>query len=376
MSYTRSITGSVQWHTSGSVSYPASEHGGSVSYSDSGTVPVTINVHVDTTPFDASVATCNGSLLGLTGSVVAMNSAQCDAIQDSSKAISSHISGGFFSLIKSELSQNMAALFSKLNSGIMLVMEKTKLAKKQHEIMQNDYNRTLSRYVKVFSELDEECRRRILELDRSAYNLSEKVLKEQVSSMQTKFSMDVLTYSNDESVVNSRLLSACTKNKVGVVIENIGRNISQQMVYSKKMQKILRDAPFAGAKNASGDGAVGANGVAGVKNENAFFIPVLYTESLDFEAKTKKNENCYVADRLNNRDVETSKNISNFVQEYFVENKNLWKEQSKSEKENVKKVLSSLSENYLSESSDSDKNYRKRVYDVMMTLSSQEIKTC
>ena len=56
MSYSRNYSTTIAVHYSGSVSYPASEHGGSVSYSGTAYETVNVEVRVDTDPFDASVA--------------------------------------------------------------------------------------------------------------------------------------------------------------------------------------------------------------------------------------------------------------------------------------------------------------------------------
>ena len=79
MSYTESFSRSIAVHYSGTVTvnYPASEHGGSTTASYSGTAyeQVDVDIHVDTAPFDASVANCNNHVNGLTASVGAMNTA-------------------------------------------------------------------------------------------------------------------------------------------------------------------------------------------------------------------------------------------------------------------------------------------------------------
>jgi hypothetical protein len=62
MSYTRRyhevVTKTV------SVSYPASQNGGSTSVTVS--VPVDVNIHVDTLPFDSSINSCNNTVNTLT----------------------------------------------------------------------------------------------------------------------------------------------------------------------------------------------------------------------------------------------------------------------------------------------------------------------
>ena len=87
MRYTRRFTGYV--HYSGTVSYPASEHGGSVSYS--GEEPVYITIDVDTDAFDASVGNCNTAVNGLTSAVVATEAAQVESKRRAAKQIAATI---------------------------------------------------------------------------------------------------------------------------------------------------------------------------------------------------------------------------------------------------------------------------------------------
>jgi len=152
MSYSKTYNGSVSY--SGSVSYtysyPASEHGGSGSGTAhySGQVPVSVNLYVDTNPFDSSVADCSHSVRTLNGAVVAMNSSQVASIAKSANEVSSHIISGFFNMIASELSQNMAALAAKFKAVFELLTTKSSTLKKQQIVMQDDYSRISDRYNK------------------------------------------------------------------------------------------------------------------------------------------------------------------------------------------------------------------------------------
>ena len=101
MSYNRRFTRRVAVPYSGSmtVNYPASEHAGSktVYYNGTAYEDVEVDIHVDTSPFDASVAICNDHVNALTASVGAMNTAQCIAITENADKVSKSIIDGFFS---------------------------------------------------------------------------------------------------------------------------------------------------------------------------------------------------------------------------------------------------------------------------------------
>ncbi len=190
MSYSKSYSGSVPY--SGTVHYSASygpsEHGGTVSGSVgySGYVPVTVNLYVDTNPFDNSVNNCSKSVRNLNGAVIAMNSAQVASITRSANDVSGHIITGFFNMIGSELSQNMAALFAKFKSVFELLVTKSSTLEKQQLIMQDDYLRVSERYNQIFRNLDEELEKRIVALDKNVFEISKKVQGEQLHSETSK----------------------------------------------------------------------------------------------------------------------------------------------------------------------------------------------
>lgn len=341
MSYTRTMTGSVTWYTSGSVSYPASENGGSVSYSDSGEVPVTINVTVDTTPYDLSIKTCNTELGLLTSSVIATNSAQCKAIDTAAKDVSNHITKGFFTLIGSEISQLAAQLFSKMQSLIGFILERTKTINKQQKLMEQDYSRILSRYKKVFNDLDDECKKRVIELDKAAYTLATKTLENQILKPQTRDLAHFITYFNDTSLLNTKLLLSHTKSRVKDVENDMAKNIFQEVTYKNQLKKILHNKS--------------ANSMYEV------FAPVIYAKVVATEsADNTYTENYYMAQDLQNFFDPITKNIEDFAVGY-----NTWGVQSDLEKNSVRSIFNSFAEEYLGNEND---EYKNRVYKMMMEL--------
>ena len=169
MSYRRSYTGYV--HYSGTVSYPASQSGGSVSYS--GTEPVYITIDVDTNAFDASVDHCNDAVNALTGAVVATEAAQVESKRRASKQIASSIVKGFFEYVGADLSQKIKELASKCESLFFALMGHKENCLSKGKQMQDDYHRISKRYSKIFEDLDKETVSRIEVLDRPAFQFAE-----------------------------------------------------------------------------------------------------------------------------------------------------------------------------------------------------------
>lgn len=179
MSYSRSYseTITVRGSKSQSFSYPASEHGGSqtvtISYTEH--VPVNVNIHVDTSPFDSSVARCNTNVNQLTGSVIAAKTAQIIAIEENSKKIAGSIISGFFRYIRSDISQQIAELSQGIDANLAHLTELAKACLNKTKQMETDYNRISSRYLKVFEDLNNELSNRISELDKPTFTFKKEI---------------------------------------------------------------------------------------------------------------------------------------------------------------------------------------------------------
>lgn len=169
MSYSYSSHDTIAVHYSGSVRYPASENGGTVSYSGTEYEDITINIDVDTLPFDTSVAGCNSSVNILTGAVVATETAQIASINRNAEKVGNTIVEGFFKTIRSEISQQIMELSKKIESHLLHLNELKKSCVSKQRQMETDYNRISGRYLKIFDDLNNELSNRIYELNRPAF---------------------------------------------------------------------------------------------------------------------------------------------------------------------------------------------------------------
>lgn len=177
MSYRRSFTKTIPVHYSGSKSTTVSvgDQTRTVTVHYSGTVyeDVTVNVDVDTNPFDRSVSECNGTVGLLTGSVVATEAAQTASIHEKSRKVGKTIINGFFSTVKSEISQQIAELTSRAEASLIHLREMAQRCVDKQKQMEVDYQRLASRYSDIFRDLDKELENRIYELDRPTFKFKE-----------------------------------------------------------------------------------------------------------------------------------------------------------------------------------------------------------
>ena len=140
-----------------------------VEVADKDYLDVNVDLYVDDAPFNESARDCRNSVTELTGSVAAMNVAQVATIKKSGEKISQTIVGGFYNMVKSEISQQLAEMYSKFEALLARINSISKLVAVQKETMERDYSRISRQYLELFDGLDEALNRRIRSLDAPAF---------------------------------------------------------------------------------------------------------------------------------------------------------------------------------------------------------------
>ena len=342
MSYSESHHASIPYSGSVSYSYPPSEHGGSGTAHYSGNVSVNITINVNTLPFDGSVGQLNNSIDILTGSVVAMHSAQVAAIQTTATEVSSAIINGFFGTINSELSQQIQALNSAINAGLGLIMEQNKAVTDKNTAMENDYNRISSRYIRLFSDLDEECHKRIYALDKNSFNLSEKVNRELLNESANSASVNNLLLVDEIASSNMFFLVSSLNRKTSFVLRTLFDYISQESKINSLVDSFLFNEEI--------DKNISVN------------IPVIWSES-DMLEGSQVNHDIAIQNFL---DQEKKQIITNGIEQYCSGiNSSLWKPVAELEKNSINAEFNSLAESCFT---DSTNEIEKRIFNTMLSL--------
>lgn len=254
MSYRRSYTGYV--HYSGTVSYPASENGGSVSYS--GSEPVYITIDVDTNAFDASVGHCNNAVNALTGAVVATEAAQVESKRQASKQIASTIVKGFFDYVGADLSQKIKELSSKCESLFIALMGHKDNCLSKSKQMQDDYNRISKRYSKIFEDLDKETVSRIEVLDKPTFQFAESAQNLVDRNSNTEL-LGISTISANENIKLETVLSCShVKQQASVLLDKANCYLQGTYRLANSVRDMLADS----------------------QAENDILLPVMFVESV------------------------------------------------------------------------------------------------
>ena len=338
MSYTRRYSTSV--HFSGSVSYPASQNGGRVSYS--GSVPVNVDINVETDPFDGSINRFNQSIDVLSGSVVAMKTAQCLAIQQTGEEVSAAMINGFFGTIKTELSQQIQALSSAMQASFGLLVQQAKAVTGKQDVMEGDYNRISSRYIRLFDDLDNECYKRIYALDEPSFSISEKVQKELLSESSSNTA--ALNLLGIEEVTSSKtLLFISSLNRKSLdVLQTMQDYITQESRMNVLLNSFLSNEE--------------------IGDKIPFYFPVIWTESDMLEDNNVSCESFIpdcVSREKNQIIAETTNGFCSGASH------SEWKAIDGAGKEALHREFNALAESRFTDSSDETE---QRVYKTMLSL--------
>lgn len=309
MSYTRRFRKRIEVPYSGSVSvrYPASEHGGTTTEYYSGTAyeDVEVEIEVETEPFDNSVDGCNSEVNMLTGSVVAMNSAQVLSIRKNSERVSKSIIDGFFQSVKSDISTQKMMLEQTVESRMMLLRDQMKTLLEKKQQMEIDYQRTSQRYHKIFTDLDKELSVRIHRLDQPVFNIVREIDDQSDRMLHTEMISTVTNHNEESGVAQAHLNLAKLKDDARETLSRIHGFLAQKAV----MDRTLEKTTFKG------------------EGEETFLVPVCYlsTESENHIV----NRKCVVPKKY----LSNNKHMEDILAEKL--SKEVFKEKSESDKNHI-----------------------------------------
>ncbi|WP_251968502.1 hypothetical protein NEE14_004455 [Parabacteroides sp. AD58] len=247
MSYSRSFSKRIAMHYSGTVHYPPSKDGGSVPFSGTVYEDVHVNVEVDTSAFDNSVGECNNTVGVLTGSVVATEAAQTASIRDKAMQVGDTIINGFFKTVRSEISQQIVELKNRIDATLLHLNALSKRCVEKQRQMQNDYQRLTGQYLKIFTDLNNELKNRIYELDKPAFLFKQESDKSSYHTLSSDMVSTVAVSGAESSRVEAMISASVAKKSalrtIGVVNAFLDKqrktdNILHNSIHNEKMDAV------------------------------------------------------------------------------------------------------------------------------------------
>jgi hypothetical protein len=206
---------------------------------------VEVQIYVDDDPFNEAAENCRDHVNALTESVVAMEAAQVASISAAGKKVSRAIVSGFYNLVKSEISQQLAEMGSKFDALFARMLEISTQVAKQRETMEADYARICQRYVKLFDDLDDALNKRIRNLDMHAFEVNEASKNTFVLRFDKFGGAGTWVCATEDPLYQIRLEISSLRKRIRSAIDEISVIIKQEKQYELYTQAITHEEPVA-----------------------------------------------------------------------------------------------------------------------------------
>ena len=318
MSYTREyseiVTGRVRRTVY--IDYPASENGGSTSYEidEEIDIPVDVNIHVDTNPFDYSIQSCENNVDILTASVVATEAAQIASKRENSIKVADSIIEGFFSYIKSEISQQIAELSTQIEAHLMHVKELANACVAMKKQMESDFNRISSRYASIFEDLNNELSNRIFQLDKPAFVFKKETDNQKIRTSDNDLVNIVTIFGVESGDLQSKVCVSIAKKRALDTLYKAKLFLWQQKKLNTTIQQSMLNE----------------------NTTNSFYVPICFIETNNVNFQIDKN--IFIDEYLTSLNNEHHKNQ---LTEQFSSNSTLWNNSSKENQKNLSSYFNS-----------------------------------
>lgn len=129
------------------------------------------NFNVDTTPMANEIKSVSRHVVGTTAAVVTMQSAVIDAENRSAQKVCSNVNRGFFTMMRSQISQKIANKQSRVEALLMQLAQQKRQLLGIKTNMEREYGRIASRYLRIFTNINKELEQRIRQIDQPIFEL-------------------------------------------------------------------------------------------------------------------------------------------------------------------------------------------------------------
>lgn len=199
---------------------------------------------VDTKPMADEISSVSKHVNLTTGAVVAMKAAVVIAEEKAADHVCKNVNRGFYSLIRSQISQKTAKLQSEVDSHLIQLLQQKKALLAIKGRMDRDYNMIAKRYLKLFNGLNANLKQRVFELDKPTIDFAVKEIDK--FSNRSKYLTATIPISQIESLKSSQqILSANLKNKGLNVITSMRSFLFEMNAQKKLTERILiKDARY------------------------------------------------------------------------------------------------------------------------------------
>lgn len=196
-----------------------------------------------------------------TAAVVGMQTAVIKAESDAADRVCADINRGFYSLIQSQISQKIANLQSTVDSHVLSLHRHTAQLASIRARMERDYAMITSRYMKLFTTINRNLKRRVTELDKPVMDFAGKEM-DMIENRSRMLTATVPVAQNEALTDSQRFVAANIKTRAKQVLGVLKEYVERDNQMKRLSREVMLD------RRLEGDSAV-----------NAF--PVVMIESVD-----------------------------------------------------------------------------------------------
>lgn len=197
-----------------------------------------IDCVLDTEPMANSIDNVSRHVGMTTTAVTAMQAAVIAAEKESSDKVCQNVNRGFYSLINSQLTSKKARYFTEMNARFTLLLQYSRSLQKAVKRLEEDVNRLQKQYYKIFHGIDRSLERRIAELDNASIELGS-IRKSLITDQTIRTVGATLITGKDGDGLSSLIVTANLKDKTGKAIDSITRNVRDNKIYKRNVDKLI-----------------------------------------------------------------------------------------------------------------------------------------
>lgn len=175
---------------------------------------------------------------GATAAVISMQTAVVIAERQAAKDVCVNVNRGFFTLIRSQISQKMAICRSQVDARLLELRDQALKLSSVKATMQRDFQMIAARYIKLFKSLDIALFSRIQEQDTPMMNLVTKDLMRLTRRTQA-LQASVPVHQFESVTTSQQIVAAVTKADASQAIGGIARFIQESNQQGRLTQSIL-----------------------------------------------------------------------------------------------------------------------------------------
>jgi hypothetical protein len=174
----------------------------------------------------AELQSVSNHVKGTTAAVVTMQTAVIAAENKGANKVCSNVNRGFFTLMRSQISQKIANKQSRVEALIMQLGQQKRQLLSMKTNMEREYGRIAERYLRIFTSVNKELESRIRQIDQPVFELVNKHMM--TSSNRMNALSGWVTTSQAEGITQSQqILVSKMKHNAQVALEQSTEFLSQ-----------------------------------------------------------------------------------------------------------------------------------------------------